>query len=99
MKLFPPRPDRRHSRCREPSESNSFPSPRGAVGVGAPPGRAEPWSWKPYKLWVGDLWRCPTCHYQTITGVPAHPIAEHYQPGFDELVERLGARRLLVKDC
>lgn len=59
---------------------------------------AEPGSWKPYKLWAGDLWRCPTCHYQTITGVPTHPIAEHYQPGFDELVERLGARRLLIKD-
>lgn len=55
--------------------------------------------WKPYKLWVGDLWECPTCHYQLVSGVAMNPIAEHYQADFKQQVEAFGAGRLLVKDC
>jgi hypothetical protein len=66
---------------------------------GAPPGLAEPEAWQPYKLWVGDLYRCPDCGAQTIVGVPPYPIAEHYQPDFAEKVAMFGAKRLLVKDC
>jgi hypothetical protein len=55
--------------------------------------------WTPYKLWAGDLWMCPTCGTQIIVGVPATPIAEHYQPEFAAAVARTGADRLLVKDC
>lgn len=55
--------------------------------------------WEPYKLWVGDLWECPTCHHQLVSGVALHPIAEHYEPDFQRQVDVYGAERLLVKDC
>lgn len=63
------------------------------------PGKAEPEKWRPYKLWVGDLWECPTCHYQTIAGVPVYPISEHYKPDFQLQVDRHAASNLLIKDC
>jgi hypothetical protein len=63
-----------------------------AIGKGAD-------GWSPYKLWVGDLWECPTCKHQLVSGVSFQPIAEHYQDGFAEKVEAYGAGRLLVKDC
>lgn len=64
----------------------------------APPGTLEPENWKPYKLWIGDLWECPTCHHQTISGVPRSPIAEHYQPDFTTKVNNHSAT-LQINDC
>ena len=55
--------------------------------------------WVPYKLWVGDLFECPDCGAQTISGMNREPIAEHYQSGFTEMVLRTGADRLMIKDC
>jgi len=55
--------------------------------------------WVPYKLWMGDLWECPTCKTQLITGVAPKPIAEHHESNFGQQVESYGAQRLLVKDC
>jgi hypothetical protein len=55
--------------------------------------------WSPYKIWVGDLWECPTCKTQTVSGVARIPIAEHYQPEFIDLAKKLGADRFMVKDC
>ena len=55
--------------------------------------------WAPYKLWMGDLWECPTCGHQTIVETGAQPIAEHYQLGFNLALERFGNPTLLVKDC
>lgn len=39
----------------------------------------------PYKLWVGDLWKCPRCGSQVIVGVPPQPLAEHYMPNYAEM--------------
>jgi hypothetical protein len=33
-------------------------------------GRDSP-GWLPYKIWQGDLWECPDCHAQIISGVGA----------------------------
>lgn len=65
---------------------------------GTEPGKRDPESWKPYKLWAGDLWECPDCHAQTIVGVGARAITEHFNPEFNEIARRSGAT-LLVKDC
>ncbi len=35
-----------------------------------------------YKLWMGDLWKCPGCGHELISGVGLKPIAEHYQERF-----------------
>jgi hypothetical protein len=62
------------------------------------PGLKEPNRWKPYKLWSGDLWQCPDCGHELISGVGMGPIAEHYQPEFPGWVERLGAE-VQINDC
>lgn len=65
---------------------------------GAQPGTAEPEKWKPYKLWVGDLWECPGCGAQIVSGVGRDRVAEHYQDDFAERVKRHGAE-FQVNDC
>lgn len=42
---------------------------------------------EPYKLWMGDLWACPSCGHEVIVGVPQHPLAVHYQPSYSDSVE------------
>lgn len=63
------------------------------------PGTAEPEKWKPYKMWVGDMWRCEGCGHQIISGVASHRLAEHYEPDFEALVKQYGADQLQVNDC
>ncbi|MCH7605134.1 hypothetical protein IID24_04080 [Patescibacteria group bacterium] len=63
------------------------------------PGTAEPDQWKPYKLWQGDKWQCSGCRSEIIVGVGFSQISEHYQPDFDEMVEKLGGSDLQINDC
>ena len=46
--------------------------------------------YRPYKVWQSDLWECQDCG-QVVAHIadvairfPQQPIAEHYQPGFEE---------------
>jgi hypothetical protein len=55
--------------------------------------------WKPYKIWVGDLWECPNCHAQIVSGVAHQPLSEHYKEDFEEVRQRTKADRLQVNDC
>jgi len=61
-------------------------------------GKRSPESWRPYKLWNGDLWECPDCGAQVVVGCAPQPIAEHYQPTFAKSVAEFGAT-LQVNDC
>ena len=36
----------------------------------------------PYKLWDADLWECPECGVEIVTGFACEPLAEHYQPDY-----------------
>jgi hypothetical protein len=65
----------------------------------APAGNAAPEQWKPYKAWNGDLWECPDCGAQVISGVAFEPFAEHYKPDFAEKVLRHGTGQLQINDC
>ena len=42
----------------------------------------------PYKLYKADLLRCPLCGAAVVTRLGAEPFAEHYQPGFENVLER-----------
>lgn len=64
----------------------------------AQPGTAEPEKWKPYKLWVGDLWECEGCGSQIVSGFARSPISEHYEPEFAGKLAALG-EHLQVNDC
>jgi hypothetical protein len=67
----------------------------------AVPGKSEVAFWKPYKLWSGDLWECPGCGTQTVSGVGRGPVAEHFQPDFADQLERVRQHQELVQinDC
>lgn len=67
-------------------------------GNGVRPGLAEPENWKPYKLWCGDRWVCPTCETKIIVGVGQAPLRVQHEPDFVEVAKNFGAE-LLVKDC
>jgi hypothetical protein len=43
-------------------------------------------TWGPYKLWMGDLYECPKCGTQLLTGFGRGPLAEHYQPTYAKTV-------------
>lgn len=63
------------------------------------PGTAQAEEWTPYKVWAGDKWECKGCGHELVVGVIGGPIAEHYQPEFKDVVERLDASQLQVNDC
>jgi hypothetical protein len=59
--------------------------------------------WQPYKLWMGDLWECPNCNQQIVVGTGHNRIAEHYEPNYEQTVERFvvasGRDLIVVDDC
>jgi hypothetical protein len=61
-------------------------------------GRDSP-GWLPYKIWLGDLWECPNCHSQIISGVGAQPLDEHYTATFKQNLARTNALSYFIKDC
>jgi hypothetical protein len=65
----------------------------------AKPGLAEPEHWHPYKVWCGDRWECPDCGANIVVGCGREPLAEHYEPDFQQLVQALKADQLQVNDC
>lgn len=63
----------------------------------APPGRATPEFWLPYKVWSGDLWHCPDCGHELVVGTGMRAVSEKHMDGFMGWVDR--AKWLEVKDC
>ena len=53
--------------------------------------------WKPYKIWCGDLWHCPTCGTETVVGVGSEPITVQHQSNFKEWLSKVTG--VFVKDC
>jgi len=68
-------------------------------GMIAPPGLEAPHHWQPYKIWMGDLWKCQGCGHEIIAGTGQHPVAEDYKEYFDEMIERTDADSIIVNDC
>lgn len=81
-------------------EKNGFYFTEGMPSVNdAPTGVAGLGKWAPYKVWVGDKWKCPDCGAEIIIGVGRGPIVEHYQPEFAAVQAGLGADQLQINDC
>lgn len=62
------------------------------------PGLAEPENWRPYKLWMGDQWKCPDCGSIIVVGVGHQPIDEHYKDSFEKSLNDFNPE-LQVNDC
>lgn len=59
-------------------------------------GTSEPEKWKPYKVWIGDLWECLGCGHETIAGVGFHPLSVQHCPNFESCIK---TARMQVNDC
>ena len=44
---------------------------------------------EPYKLWDADLYECPECNLEIISGFGSAPLAEQWQPSYVAQRERL----------
>ena len=40
----------------------------------------------PYKVWDADLYKCPTCSYEIVTGFGVDAISHHIDEDFDHTV-------------
>ena len=56
--------------------------PNGGIGIYI----LETASFGPYQLWVGDMHACPICDRRVVIGFADRPLAEHWQPDFEEKV-------------
>jgi len=66
------------------------------IRPGAVPGTSAPHDWKPYKVWMGDQWKCQGCGAEIIVGCGHRPIAEHYEETF---IEKMQGITLQINDC
>lgn len=53
---------------------------------------------RPYKLWVGDKWKCRGCGSEIIVGTGEGPIMHHHELDYAETRRRANPE-LLVDDC
>ena len=79
-------------------KTNGYSMMEGMPLNNAPPGKVDPDNWKPYKLWVADLWECPDCGAEVVVGYGQQPVAEHYQTDFREQVA-LRPPKVQINDC
>ena len=47
-----------------------------------------------YKLWCADLWKCPICGHQLISGYGREAYAERFEPDYREKQEACKHRTL-----
>ena len=40
------------------------------------------------RIWEADLWKCPKCGIEIITGFGLAPIAEHFQKDYQKILTR-----------
>lgn len=71
--------------------------PRG--GSLAPAGLEAPEAWEPYKLWVGDLWRCSGCGAEIIVGCGNAPLSQDYKFSFEADIAATEADKITINDC
>jgi hypothetical protein len=41
-----------------------------------------------YKLWESDIWKCPSCGFEIVTGFASNPFAEHFSHNCREILEK-----------
>jgi hypothetical protein len=66
------------------------------VETAAEPGTIDPTAWKPYKVWMADLYECRACGHEIIASFAAHPVAENFEPRFAEAMRYVTHT---VNDC
>lgn len=65
----------------------------------ATPGAGQDANWRPYKLWMADLWYCPGCGHELVAGFGHNPIAIEHHDGFAEKCKSFAPLLLQINDC
>lgn len=63
---------------------------------GAQPGTSDADNWKPYKMWIADLWRCEGCGTEIIYGYGHNPVMQDFRND-PETMREVATHR--VNDC
>ena len=53
---------------------------------------------QPYKLWLSDRYKCPSCGMTILAGLGREPVAEHFMSNYARLKQACRPE-LLVDDC
>ena len=48
------------------------------------------------QIWDADLWECPKCGYQIVSGFGMKPIDAHYNQSFPITIKRYSDRSILI---
>ena len=55
--------------------------------------------WVPYKLWMADLYSCPSCEKEILGGFSlGGPMAEHYQSDY-RVIKDVHQPQFQIRDC
>ena len=62
--------------------------------------KLERWEeqWGAYKLWNSDMWECPGCGHQAISGHARQPMAMHHEEDYEETAASYPPQ-IRVNDC
>ena len=44
---------------------------------------------EPYKIWQADFWKCLKCNNVIVSGFGQHPIAEHFENNFNQILKKI----------
>jgi len=47
----------------------------------------------PYKIYSADLYKCAGCGKETVAGFATNPYSEHFEDGFQNVLERVKSGR------
>ena len=51
---------------------------------------------EPYKVHLGDIWRCPVCDKEVVKGIALEPILEHWKDDIKEAIRNAEQSGMIV---
>jgi len=52
---------------------------------------------KPFYIWDADLWECPNCGIEVVTGFGQRPMANHTEEKFEDIVRQWKADGTVIE--
>jgi len=53
---------------------------------------------KPYKIWCADLWVCPKCGVEIVSGFGFKSLSEHYETTFQDTLSDSISNHKVIND-
>ena len=61
-------------------------------------GYLEMASFGPVQVWDSDMWKCPECGIEVLTGFGLGPVAMHFHEHFDRAVAGYREKGMLIEE-